>query len=94
MTKQDSDKPRLSLTHPDEVYATANTPPTWDDLCAIARFDVHVWQAVRLAESGRVTREQALLALAVSLAKAKNSLMQQHVELMNRTPMPRIVFPE
>lgn len=83
---------RYDLTNPDELYDTA-VPPTWEDIMRIARNEPVLYQAVILVERGDLTREQALMAACVSLAKARNGLMRQHIDLVNRTPMPPFYIP-
>lgn len=81
---------------------------TWDDVLLAARGDVWISEmpkhltlnvtaslfqaAVTLVEMGQLTREQAMIQLALALAEMAQRQHEQFVDLRNSTPSAPIVL--
>ena len=68
--------------------------PTWEDLLQVGRSDPAVHLACYLAETGRISREQALVALAIHQARILQERLVEIVTCRAEHGPPSRFFPE
>lgn len=65
--------------------------PTWDDIIARSRTCAVLYQVCALVDSGRLTKEQALIRVALLAANDRARQIRENIKTANET-IPRRIF--
>lgn len=73
--------------HPSPIEVPVDREVTWEDIeRAALHGHVALYQLVKMVQHGLLSREQALMRTVLVLAEGRRTLMQAHIDLINRTP--------